>query len=83
MESSKFISDFVVLRTSKYIVRSMHYNMRMMGVSVNGEANVFSKNKSVWKSASRLEATIKNKHVSLFFHSIREEVYIWIMHVGL
>ena len=42
VELYKFGSDFFVLETVKYMVLSLSYKLRMMGVTIYGEANVFS-----------------------------------------
>ena len=57
--------EFVAIRTVKYMVCLTSYKMIMIGVYIYGKDNSFSDNKVVWKSARRMEANIKKKHVSI------------------
>ena len=44
----------------------------MMGLSIDGPANVFCDNNTVVRSASRPESTLKKKTLSICYHMIRE-----------
>ena len=44
----------------------------MMGVSINGSANVFMDNESVVKSGINPDTVLKKKHVSIAYHKARE-----------
>jgi hypothetical protein len=44
----------------------------MMGVPIEGPANVFCDNQSVFKNCSFPESTLKNKHNAIAFHRVCE-----------
>lgn len=44
----------------------------MLGIPIDGPANVFCDNESVWKNSTFAESTLKKKHLSICFHTIRE-----------
>ena len=73
---------FVVISTLQYMVRSMQYKLRMMGVPIDGEANLFSDNNYFCKVDHYPENTLKNNHLYICFHSVRETFYSQIMYVG-
>ena len=64
------------------MVLSIFYKLRIMGVTIDGEYNVFSGNEAVWKGCSRLEVTLNNKHFTIYFNYVCGVVVSWIMHVG-
>jgi hypothetical protein len=59
--------------------------LQMMGVALDGPANVFCDNNSVVINSSVPESTLKKKHVSFCYHSTREACamrMIWIAYEG-
>ena len=60
----------------------MRYKLRMMGVPIDGPANVFVDNESVVKSATRPEGQLKKKHLSICYHAVRECIASGMMRVG-
>ena len=46
----------------------------MFGIPINGRANVFCDNESVFKNASIAESRLTKKHNSVCFHRVRESV---------
>ena len=44
----------------------------MFGIPIDGAANVFCDNESVFKNASIAESRLKKKHNSICFHHVRE-----------
>ena len=52
VESSTFGSEFVALRIAAELIISLRYKLRMFGIPVMGEANVFCDNNSVYTNAS-------------------------------
>jgi hypothetical protein len=44
----------------------------MLGVPIEGPTNVYCDNKSVVKSLTRPESTLKKKHAAINYHRIRE-----------
>ena len=51
----------------------------MFGVPIEGYANVFCDNESVFKNASFAESRLKKKHNSICFHRVRECVASMIL----
>lgn len=72
VETSTFGSEYVALRIATELIIGLVYKLRMMGVPVEGPANVFVDNESVVKSASRPESTLKKKHNAICYHRVRE-----------
>ena len=72
VESSTFGSEFVALRLSTEQIISLRYKLRMFGIPIQGPANVFCDNESVFKNASFAESRLKKKHNSICFHRVRE-----------
>ena len=46
----------------------------MFGIPIEGSANVFCDNESVFINASTAESRLKKKHNSICFHRVREQV---------
>ena len=81
VESSTFGSEFVALRVASELIISLRYKLRMFGIPVLGEANVFCDNEAVYKNVSFAESTLKKKHNSICFHRVRECVAAGILFV--
>jgi hypothetical protein len=82
VETSTFGSEFVSTRTACERVKALRYKLRMMGVPIDGPANMFCDNESVVKSAARPESQLKKKHVSLCYHAVRETIAHQIVRVA-
>ena len=50
----------------------LRYELRIMGVALDGLVNVFCDNDSVVRGAINSEATLKKKNVSIVYHKCRE-----------
>ena len=72
VESSTFGSEFVALRVATDLIVSFRYKLRMMGIPVDGPAQVFCDNESVWKNAAIAESKLRKKHNTICFHRVRE-----------
>ena len=72
VESSTFGSEFVALRIATDLIVSMRYKLRMLGMPIDGPAQVFCDNESVWKNAAIAESKLTKKHNSICFHRVRE-----------
>jgi hypothetical protein len=72
VESSSFGSEFIALRIATEKLEALRYKLRMMGIPIEGSANVFCDNESVVKSSSTPESTLKKKHISICYHKVRE-----------
>ena len=74
MESSTFGSEFVAMRIAVEMIEALRYKLRMMGVPLEGAANVFCDNKSVVTNATIPTSTLQKKHNSIAYHRVREAV---------
>ena len=74
IESSTFGSEFVALRLATEQIISLRYKLRMFGIPIDHDANVFCDNEAVFKNASIAESRLTKKHNSICFHRVREAV---------
>ena len=72
IEPSTFGSEFVAMKIAVEIIEGIRYKLRMMGIPLEGSANVFGDNDSVVKNATKPESTLKKKHNSVAYHKVRE-----------
>ena len=72
VESSTFGSEYIAMRIAVEKIKAIRYKLRMMGVPIDGPANIFADNESVVKSSMNPEATLSKKHVSVAYHLTRE-----------
>ena len=72
MEASTFGSEFIALKICTEMVKGLRYKLRMMGIPLDGPANVFCDNNSVVTNSSYPESTLKKKHISICYHLVRE-----------
>ncbi|KAL7557771.1 hypothetical protein ACA910_020288 [Epithemia clementina (nom. ined.)] len=63
------------------MVEAFHYKLRMMGIPIDGETNVFCDNKSVFKNATQPESTLKKKHNVIAYHCTHEAQAAGIVHI--
>ena len=61
-ETSKFGLEFVALRIATELIISLRYKLRMFGIPIMGEANVFCDNEAVYNNSMFAESTLKKKH---------------------
>ena len=81
VESSTFGSEMVALKLAMEKIIGLRYKLRMMGVPIEGPANVFCDNDSVAKSSTNPEATLSKKNVSIAYHKCRESFAAGIMNI--
>jgi Reverse transcriptase (RNA-dependent DNA polymerase) len=72
VESSTFGSEFIAMRVAVEQVEGLRYKLRMMGIPIDGPANLFCDNQSVFKNCSYPESTLKKKHNAIAYHRTRE-----------
>ena len=82
VEAATFGSEFVALRICTDMIKSLRYKLRMFGVPIEGSASVFCDNQSVVYNATLPESTLKKKHLSIAYHSVRESVAARIIRVA-
>ena len=72
VESSTFGSEYVALKLAMEKIIGLRYKLQMMGVELDGPANIFGDNESVIKNPINPEATLKKKNLSIAYHKCRE-----------
>jgi hypothetical protein len=72
VESAVFGSEFIALKIAVEQIEGLRYKLRMMGVPIDGPANVYCDSKSVFKNAAFPESTLKKKHNAISYHKVRE-----------
>jgi hypothetical protein len=81
VKSSTFRSELIAMRILVELLESMRYKLRMMGIPIDGPANVFCDNKSVVTNATLPTSTLKN-HNSIAYHCVREAVAAGILQIA-
>eukprot|EP00957_Ditylum_brightwellii_P024788 1873245-Ditylum_brightwellii.AAC.1 len=74
VKSSTFDSEFVALCIAIDLVEGLRYKLRMFGVPLEGEANVFCDNKFVIKNSTISESQLKKMHQAMCWHRAWEAV---------
>jgi len=82
VESSTFGSEFVAMRIMVELLESMRYKLIMMGVPIDGPANVFCDNQSVVTNSTVPTSTLKKKHNSIAYHHVREAVAAGVLQIA-
>jgi hypothetical protein len=72
VETSTFGSEFIALKTAVEVIKGLQYQLHMLGVPLEGLANVFCDNESVVKNSSRLESMLKKRHNAIAYHCCRK-----------
>jgi hypothetical protein len=52
--------------------QGLRYKLRMMGIPLDGPANVFCDNEAVVTNTTSPESRLKRKHVAICYHRVRE-----------
>ncbi len=74
VETSTFGSEFVAMKIATELIESLRYKLRMMGVPINGPANVFCDNDAIVTNSTIPTSTLKQKHNAIAYHKVREAV---------
>ena len=74
VESSTFSSEFIALKTAVESIMGIRYNLRMLGVPIEGPARIFCDNEAVYKNCSDPTTTLRKRHQSVAYHLCREAV---------
>ena len=57
------------------MVEALHYKLQMVGVQIDGSANVLCYNEAVYKNNITPESVLKKNHNYISYHRCRKEVY--------
>jgi len=82
VETSTFGAEFIALKIGTELVKSLRYKLRMMGVPLEGPANVLVDNDSVVKNSTIPSSTLQKKHNSISYHYVREAVAAKCMRIA-
>ena len=53
-------------------IEALRYKLRMFGVRIERESNIYCDNQTVVKNTSLPESTLNKKHNSICYHRVRE-----------
>ena len=82
VESSTFGSEFVGMRIAIDLIEGLRYKLRMLGVPLDGPANVLTDNLAVVQNATVPSSTLKKKHNAICYHRVREAVAANIIRIA-
>ena len=74
VEASTFGSEFIALKNAFELVVALRYKLRMFGIPIEGETNMFCDNEAVYKNSSTPESVLNKKHHSIAYHYCRSLV---------
>ena len=74
VESATYGSKFVAARIGTDKLVEMRYDLRMLGVPIEGPSIMFGDNMAVINSASIPESNLKKRHNALSYHCVREAI---------
>jgi hypothetical protein len=70
------------MRQAIELIKSLRYKLRMFGIPVDGPADVFCDNESVFKNVSIPTSMLSKKQHSISYHSCRESVASKIVRIA-
>jgi hypothetical protein len=82
VEISTFGSESVALRVATEMIKGLRYKLRMMGIPLEGPANVLVDNETVMKNSTIPSSTLQKKHNAICYHCVREAVACGIIRVA-
>jgi hypothetical protein len=82
VETSTYGSEFVAMRIATELTIALRYNLRSLGIAIQGPANVFCDNNSVVISSSIPSSVLKKKHNAIAYHKVREAIAAGIIRVA-
>ena len=82
LESSSFGYEFIAIRISTEIIERLRYKLRMLGVPIDGPADVFCDNQSVVNNVSIPSYVLNKKQNSIWYHRVREAHTAGTIRVG-
>ncbi len=82
VEASTCGSEFVAMRILVEMLEAVRYKLRMLGIPIDGPANVFCDNKSVVTNSVHPASTLKKKHNAIAYHRVREAIAAKTIRIG-
>ena len=74
VETSTYGSEFVAARLATEQIIDPRYQLRMMGVPIQGPTYMFGDNQSVVTSSTLPQSTLSKRHNALAYHRVREAI---------
>ena len=74
VETSTYGSELVAARIATELVIALRYQLRMMGVPIDGPAMMFGDNQSVVLNTTVPSSVLKKKHHACAYHRVREAI---------
>ena len=74
IESAGFVAEFVAMKQAMEVSRGLRYNLRMMGVPIEGPTHMYGDNMSTIHNTQHPESQLKKKSKSICYHAVREVV---------
>jgi hypothetical protein len=78
VESSTYASEYIAMKVCIESIQHLRYKLRMFGVPLDGETNVWCDNEAVCKSSTNVESVLTKKHNSIAYHYTR-----WAVAAGM
>jgi hypothetical protein len=82
VECSTYGSELCAMRQAIELVKSLRYKLRMFGIPVDGPADIFCDNESVFKNVSIPTSMLSKKQHSISYHACRESVAAGIVRIA-
>ena len=74
IESAGFGADFVAMKQAMEVSRGLRYELRMMGVPIEGPTHKYGDIMSTIHNTQHPESQLKKKSNSICYHALREAV---------
>ena len=79
VETSTYGSELVAARVATELIMEMRYNLRMIGVPLDGPAMLLGDNTSVVLNTTVPSSVLKKKHSAIGYHRVREAIVAKIL----
>ena len=79
VETSTYGSELVAARIATELIMELRYNLRMMGVPIEGPALLLGDNMSVVLNTTVPSSVLKKKHLAVGYHRVREAIACGIL----
>ena len=79
VETSTYGSELVAARIATELTMELCYNLRMMGVPIEGPALLLGDNMSVVLNTTVPSSVLKKKHLAVGYHRVREAIACGIL----
>jgi hypothetical protein len=74
VETSSYGSELVATRIAVELIFELRYNLRMLGVPVEGPVTMYGDNMAVLLNTTVPSSQIKKNHNAVAYHRVRETI---------